>query len=372
MLTRTVNNVEFDIDIHKGNEIYFEEEFYEKCGSTGINDILIAVYNEKKKYTPESLFIELTGRCNFNCPFCYIHTCKEARNHSFISFERLKKDLDYLLEQGLITCTISGGECFLHPEFAKIYRYLKENGVLVTVLSNLSLLSEEILDLFCQLPPYKVDVTIYALSDHQMEKATGQNIVKAGDVLDNILRLKNAGIYVTCKTPWNTLTEKEIPEIETWCKEKEIPYFFSMEVFENYEGESMNDYSMPDDEVFADRVTAKLTKMSGNPEGRGRKMNFHCKGGEYGLFISYDYVLRPCMPFYTVKEANFKIGEEGIESALGKMKQFIEKYKNKPMTHCSGCEKHELCDLCIITQLSGKPESFVKNHCMKLNEFQIF
>lgn len=362
MLTRNVNGVEFDIEIEKANEIYFFEEFYEKCASTGINDILVAIYNEKKEYTPESLFIELTGKCNFNCPFCYVHTCSTVQKQPFISFEQIKKDIDYLVERGLITCTISGGECFLHPEFEKIYEYIKNKGVLVTILSNLSLLTDSIVNLFKRLPPYKIDVTIYAMEEEKMKTVTCQKKIASSQVLNNILRLKDEGMNVTCKTPYNTLTEGQIPLITEWCKKHEIPYFYSMETFENYEGKNMEQFSMAEQEVYKDKILAKKQKYGDVESECTPKINFECKGGQYGLFISYDYKLRPCMPFYCVPEANFDIATVGLPKALEQMEEFIKKYKGTKLRYCKGCNKQNVCDVCIITQLS---KTNLKEHMQK-------
>ena len=370
MITRIINGIEFDIDINKANELYFPADFNRSINSTGITDILFAFYNAKKEYTPESLFIELTGQCNFNCPFCYIHNCRGARDRKFKPFSEIKKDIDFLLSSGLITCTISGGECLLHPDFKELYRYLKENGVLVTILSNLTLLNSEVLDLFLELPPYKIDVTIYAMNDTSMQVITGQNTYSYNLVLDNVLSLKKNCINVTCKTPINTFTKSEIDDIRSWCETYDIPYFTSMEVFETYDGKSMEQYSMTKEEVLTDRIEAKIAKGNTTTTDKKRKINFDCKGGQYGLFISYEYSLRPCMPFYSVPEANFQIGPEGIENALERMKEFINKYKNTPLKYCEGCFHSNLCDLCIITQLSGmNTKKLVQENCLALHRF---
>lgn len=370
MITRVVNGVEFDVNIEAGNEIYFDESFVKKCKSSGINDILIALYNEKKSYTPESLFLELTGRCNFNCPFCYIHSCSKAKEAPLIDLKRLKQDLGYLINQGLVTCTISGGECLLHPQFFELYTFLKENGIIVTILSNLSLLSDDLLKLFSRLPPYKIDVTIYAVDEDAMHKITGQSTVKPSVILDNILKLKHAGINVTCKTPFNTLTQNQIELIQDWCCKHDIPYFYSMEIFDSYEGDDMSSYGMPPEEIFNDRIHSKLKKYSDVSSEFGIKRSFHCKGGQYGLFISYDYVLRPCMPFYAVKSGNFPIESSGIASALNAMQKFINTYKNKELTFCKGCYNFQLCDLCIIDQLSNHKSSS-SNYCRSLSSYKL-
>lgn len=370
MVTKKVNGIEYDVNIEQGNELYFETSFYKKCNSTGINDILSAVYKEREKYTPESLFIELTGKCNFNCPFCYIHTCNNINQYSFKPFDEMKNDIDYLLSNGLMTCTISGGECFLHPDFSQIYEYLKTNGILVTVLTNLSLLDSKLIDLFSKLPPYKIDVSIYAIENEAMYKITNQNKVNSQVVLENILKLKKAGINITCKTPYNQLTRAQIPLISEWCKQHNIPYFYSMETFDNYDGKKMNKFSMSSTEVMADRIAAKKNKLKSNYKNYSKKLNFMCKGGEYGLFISYDYYLRPCMPFYAIEEANFDINKYGIKEALNKMKQFIYKYRGTPLLYCNGCDASNLCDLCIITQLSkNNQKEYMQAECKKIQSF---
>lgn len=368
MITRSVNDVEYDIDETKANELYFESEFIEKCSSSGIADILDSVYQEKNKYVPLSLFIELTGKCNFNCPFCYIHNCEKVNSTNFIEYNKIKSDLAFLIDRGLMTCTISGGECFLYPDFIKLYTYLKKSGVLVTVLSNLSLLNEEIMNVFIKYPPYKVDVTIYSLNNEDMELITGQKHYSFDTVLNNILILKSHGINVTCKTPCNVLTESQIPEIEKWCKENDIPYFYSLETFDTYDGSSMEKYKLPDVDVFRDKINAKKSKIYKNRELFGIKRNFECKGGQYGLFISYDYHLRPCMPFYLVPEANFDIKLYGINESLRKMLLFINEYKGKYLKGCSGCNYMQYCDQCVISHLT-KSNTEIKKICSVFKKY---
>lgn len=364
LVERIINGVEIEVDTQKGGEIYFDENYANKLQGSGINDILSALYEEKKHYIPASLMMEITNACNFNCPFCYIHTCKDKIYMK--SGEQWIKELSYLISKGLLCVTITGGECMLHPDFTTIYKYLKEQGVLVTILSNLSLLTNEILETFIKLPPYKVDVTIYGIDNKNMQKATEQTNYSSSLVLENIIKLKNAGINITCKTPGNLLTIDEIEKIENWCKKNQITYFSSLEIFDNYDDDSMEKYALSKEKIIMDHIETRKKKYKENIHEYGYKTNFDCKGGQYGLFISYNNFLRPCMPFYSISEANFDITHLGLAGALYEMERFIHKYKGERLAYCQGCNVAKLCQECVITQLrldANELNQFMHNIC---------
>jgi len=349
IVSRVINGVEIDIDVSKAGELYFDSVFSSKLPDYGINSILEAIYAEKRTYLPESMMLEITNKCNFNCQFCYVHTCNKP--NQFLRFASVKQDLQYLVDNGLLHCVITGGECLLNPDFLDIYKFLKIHGVLVTVLSNLSLLTAEHLAIFRELPPYKVDVSIYGYTDVAFHSATSQHNIHAKTVLNNILLLKNEGVRVTCKTPENTVTKKEIPQIRKWCKLHKIEYYTSSEIFENYDGQSMDRFISTPKQVDAERIESIAEKFGPNAKQFGKKICFDCKGGQYGLFISFDYKLRPCLPFYKVEEANFAISANGIRLALEDMKTFIRRYSGIPLKYCRGCNAMNLCKECVITQL---------------------
>ncbi len=351
IVNRVINDINISVDISKGDILYFDAEFVNTLPSGGINDILYALYQKKGIYRPLSLMIELTGKCNFKCPFCYITTSQQALSCKTKVFEEIKDDLIYLIDNGLLSCTITGGECLMHPDFSKIYRLLKERGVLVTVLTNLSLLNHDLIKLFEELPPYKIDVSLYAYNEDEMKKTTLQSKISASHILSNVLLLKQKNLKVTCKTPSNKLTINEIPLLENWCKNHGIPYFYSLETFENYDGKEMSVYALPQKDIELDRVVAAKSKYSEVFSFFGKKLNFDCKGGQYGIFMSYDYKIRPCMPFYSVSAANFAVVPGNIDTAIKDLQLFINRYSNTPLKGCSGCNSFNICQSCVITQL---------------------
>lgn len=366
---RKINDVIINVDTSQANAIYFKREFAKKLKNNGLPEILKSIYeNKPTEFIPESLMLELTNVCNFSCEFCYIHTCKVTKKHH-IKFKSIKKDIDYLIKNGLISCNITGGECLSHPDFLEIYKYLKENGVLVSVLTNLSLLNDSHLKIFKEYPPYKVDVSVYGFSNESMQEITSQDIYTNDNIFNNIILLKKAGIRVTCKTPINKLTEYEVPLIKKWCIENKIEYFSSPEIFPNYDGKSMDDFSVSEEIKDKDIVDSAKDKFGETYRKFEKKINFDCKGGEYGIFISHDYVLRPCMAFYGIGEANFPIDEEGIEKSLSQLKYFVQKYKGTTLKFCTGCNKISMCKECLVSQLRYKNnfESYMQQNCKKVD-----
>lgn len=84
------------------------------------------------------------------------------------------------------------------------------------------------------------------------------------------------------------------------------------------------------------------------------------------MFISYNNFLRPCMPFYSISEANFDITHLGLAGALYEMERFIHKYKGERLAYCQGCNVAKLCQECVITQLrldANELNQFMHNIC---------
>ena len=94
---------------------------------------------------PISGNFELTARCNFDCPMCYVHlkqedlvaAGRELTAKEWIDLAREAKDL------GIIFALLTGGEPFVRKDFFEIYGAMKDMGLLVSINSNGSMLRGE-------------------------------------------------------------------------------------------------------------------------------------------------------------------------------------------------------------------------------------
>lgn len=127
-----------------------------------------------KRY-PFGGVIELTDRCNLTCVHCYIN--QAAGDQAFkareLSLEQVKSIIDQLAEAGTLFLTLTGGEVLLRPDFSAIYMYARQHGLLVTLFTNGTLITQKIADLLADSHPQLVEITLYGATEGTYEKVTG-------------------------------------------------------------------------------------------------------------------------------------------------------------------------------------------------------
>lgn len=107
-----------------------------------------------------SLQIELTSRCNERCVHCYIpHKNKttDIDDNLFIN------TLEQCREMGVLNITLSGGEPLIHPNFTEYLRRAKEYDFSVNILSNLTLLNDDIVAVMKDIRLSSVQVSLYSM-----------------------------------------------------------------------------------------------------------------------------------------------------------------------------------------------------------------
>ena len=123
-----------------------------------------------------NVMLELTPVCNFSCPFCYARVSPaelKKRNIQVMDFEGWKRYIDQFAQMNAMLLSFTGGECTLHPDFCRLYRYAYDKGFTVSVFTNGSHITDEILEMFTQLPPYRVFLTLYGSNPETYKKVTG-------------------------------------------------------------------------------------------------------------------------------------------------------------------------------------------------------
>ena len=116
----------------------------------------LATYLHQRGYAqgiPISGVFELTGRCNFSCPMCYVHDTGENREGRELTAEQWLDIAREARDMGMVFALLTGGEPLLRKDFFQIYRGMKELGLMVSINSNGSLLHGEILEQLLLDPP---------------------------------------------------------------------------------------------------------------------------------------------------------------------------------------------------------------------------
>ena len=154
---------------------------------------------------------ELTARCNFRCPMCYIHdpqadtAARELTAQQWLTLAREARD------SGMVFALITGGEPLLRKDFFEIYRGMKELGLLICINSNGSLISGDVLQQFLEDPPFRFNISLYGGSNETYRSMCGQPVYDR--VKENIRALRKAGVDVSLNLSITQYNRRDLPQI---------------------------------------------------------------------------------------------------------------------------------------------------------------
>lgn len=356
LVRRFIGNFNYEVETSKACSVFFDDNLYaemEQADEVSIDALIDVLSNIAERPLPISLTWQLTKKCNFSCPFCYI------RDNTFtdeVSKEKAFEVIDHLVAMGLVRATLTGGECLLHPNFSDIYRHLKESGVLVTIFTNGSLIEGDIFELIKELPPFSVEITFYTTD------FTSRPYQAA-------LELRKLGIDVICKFTVSKDNRYMLESIEAWCASNGFQFMFDPMLFDGENG--IDAKSQAVDEMDMVKLNARRFGSSFlTEESQNCPINaMQCKAADRSVFISPEFELSICPDLpkrWTMKEQSF-------EHAYVSMLQWVNEVRDIPVQGCAGCQDQSLCMMCagkaIMTEGANGPIFIVpKGQCERITQ----
>ena len=255
--------------------------------------------------TPLSGGLNLTNRCNLKCVHCYIRDHKCERNApSELTTDSILSILDEAAEAGCLSFLLTGGEPLLHPHFHKIYRHARRLGMLVTVFTNGTLLDSTHVELFRELPPRHVEITLYGATKETFDKVAG--VPGAYDACHRGIRLLVDGkIPFRLKTMLMNLNQHEMADMQAFAADLGVQFRFDAQLSPTLDGDTTPlQYridpvdavaeEMADREKVQERVDYIKTATDLSSSGRTNYL-YKCGAGTTTFFISATGSLQPCI-----------------------------------------------------------------------------
>lgn len=305
---------------------------------------------------------ELTARCNFDCPMCYVHLSqedveaagKELTAQQWIHIAQKAKD------KGMMFVLLTGGEPFVRKDFFEIYDAMKAMGLMISINSNGSLLSGEIRQRLLDNPPFRINISLYGGCNETYRNMCGQNAFER--VVENIRALKEGGIDVRLNlsiTPYNRQDIEKIYQIsrELDVHIKGTGYMYpSIRVNgEQYgcgnrltaeEAARCNviwDLLRFSPEEFSQRARnmKKLVAVDEKECGADLDEGVRCRAGSTSFWMTWDGRMLPCgmMP----GPAAYPL-EVGFEAAWDQIRAHTRKIRMP--AKCGSCQKRDVCPVC--------------------------
>ena len=116
--------------------------------------------------------IEITSRCNNRCRHCYVPTADLAGRQDALSTEWLLGLMDVLVAEQCLWLIFTGGEPLVREDFPELWRGAKRRGLVPTIYTNATLISDEIADMLAELPPRLVSISLYGGSAEIYERVS--------------------------------------------------------------------------------------------------------------------------------------------------------------------------------------------------------
>lgn len=334
-----------------------------------------------------NLQIELTSTCNERCLHCYIpHEYKTE----FISKDLYYSVLEQLTALGTWHVTLSGGEPMLHPDFLEFVKAAKQNDFFVTVLSNLTLLDDEMIEVFKTGAPCSVQVSLYSMNPERHDLITQQpgSFYKTKNA---VLKLISNDIPVQISCPTIKQNKDDYSDVLKWANKHKIRAITNYSIMAEYNGDISNlqHRLSPEEtkkvisdiieldqlyqkEILSDEFADKIKTYGQDPD------EIICGVGLSTCCLVSNGNVFPCAGWQGYSCGN--LHDDSLKHIWENSEElnYLRSVKRKDFKECLGCDKSAFCSPCMVRNANesptGDPFEIPKGFCevSKINKDIVF
>jgi radical SAM protein with 4Fe4S-binding SPASM domain len=316
----------------------------------------------KQKRHPISFDLEITARCNNNCRHCYINlpSSDPAAKANELTLAEIESIADQAVELGSLWCLITGGEPLLRPDFEEIYLALRHRGLLVSVFTNATLLGAKHIQLFQDVPPRDVEVTVYGVTQTTYERVTRMpgSFERFMRGLD---RMQRAGIPVRLKAMAMKSNAHELARIASFCRQRTKDYFrFDPQLHLRYDRDPKRNVEIRSERLAPEEIVALEESDSDRMKGLlkncealldapippdGNRSVFRCAAGSSSFTVGYDGKFRICASL-CAPGTTYDLRRGTLAEAWREFVPHVRAMETERRTFLDGCHQCSLAQLC--------------------------
>lgn len=307
-----------------------------------------------------NLHIEITSKCNERCVHCYIPHDNKVSD--------IEPDLFYdILEQcknmRLLHLTLSGGEPMLHNNFCDFLRKCNEYNFSVNVLSNLTLLNDEIIKEMRTNPLLGVQVSLYSMNPDIHDEIT-QIKGSFEKTINAILQLIENDIPLQISCPIMKQNKNCYDDVKIWAKKHKIHVGDDYVIIARYNHTtqnlsnrlSINDVEeVVNDIIMNDSSYLEQIKSEAEKKKNITSNDFICSVCHSSICITENGNVYPCAGWQdynlgNVKETPLKYIWNNSEKI-----QYLRGLRRKDFPKCTQCVDKEFCTMCMVRNANENP-----------------
>jgi radical SAM protein with 4Fe4S-binding SPASM domain len=313
-------------------------------------------HRQPNERLPLQVTIEVTRRCPLECLHCYNNLAMDDMDakRRELSKEEHFRILDELAEIGCFWLLYTGGEIFARKDFLEIYTYAKEKGLLITLFTNGTIITEQIADYLAEWPPFAIEITLYGRTRQTYEALTA--IPGSYDrCLRGIGLLKQRGLPLKLKTVATSLNKHEVVAMQQFAEEElGVDFKFDGQVNPRIDcSQSPLAVRLTPEEVVAlDFHTAKRANeyrrlaerdLQRPPISEHSNSMYVCGGGMRSFAINAYGEIGICV---ISQQETFSIREAGVKAVWEGALLNLRTRQRTRVTKCIECRIPSLCGMC--------------------------
>ncbi len=288
-----------------------------------------------------SVHFELTHNCNLRCKHCYVCPSKGLEMDADTVIHVLEK----IAERGALFLTFTGGEPLVREDFFEIALAAKALGFSIRVFTNGTLIGEKEADIFGEISPLEVGVSLYGANPETHDSITGV----PGSYLKTRLAaeaLIKRGVRVTIKSVIMKPNFEEYGELIDYSKGIGAKYLFDITVFPKDDGDKQPLVLRLEDERI-EKIFLDPRLRGAGGEGRSGCRGPVCDLNTASIAISPEGDIFPCLQLRislgNVAEGEIDSGISKITAKDGPIKRIL---KENELKLCYNCNVRKYCTRC--------------------------
>jgi len=321
-------------------------------------EFLEEYFKDKPQLT--NLHIEITSKCNERCVHCYIpHENKVSDIEPDLFYDILKQ----CKTMRLLHLTLSGGEPMLHKSFCDFLRKCKEYDFSVNVLSNLTLLNDEIIKEMKTNPLLGVQVSLYSMNSNIHDEIT-QMKGSFEKTKNAILKLIENDIPLQISCPIMKQNKNCYDDVKNWAKKHKIHVGDDYVIIARYNHTTQNlsnRLSINEiKEVINDIVVKDTSYLEQMEREAEKKKNFTsndfvCSVCHSSICIADNGNVYPCAGWQDYNIGNVK--ETSLKDIWNNSEkiQYLRGLRRKDFPKCIQCPDKEFCTMCMVRNANEDP-----------------